>query len=140
MQNFLRISDAVSLAFHTLWLLAAHEDELLNTPHIAKQLKVSEHHLQKVHQRLTKAGFIQAVRGPKGGFRLSMPKNEITLLAVFEAIEGPFDPSRCMLGNPECQVKNCLLGNLVDGVNSLVRGHFEKHTIAQLAETELLKR
>ena len=139
MQNLLRISDAVSLAFHTLWLLAERADELHSTPDIAKTLAVSEHHLQKVHQRLTKAGFIRAVRGPKGGFCLNRPADEITLLEVFEAIDGVLDPCRCMLGRAQCRVECCLLGSLVEQVNSLVRTQFQKLTIAQLAQTGLVK-
>jgi len=139
MQNFLRISNAVSLAFHTMWLLAECEDKPLNTPDIAKTLKVSEHHLQKVHQRLAKAGFIQALRGPRGGFRLVRPANEITLLEVFEAIDGPFDPCHCMLGHTSCRVNNCILGDLLDRVNGLVYDHLRQFTIAQLAQTSLLK-
>lgn len=138
MQNLLRISDAVSLAFHTLWLLAEREDELLRTPDIAETLAVSEHHLQKVHQRLAKAGFIEAVRGPKGGFRLSRPAGEITLLQVFEAIDGPLMPCQCILGRASCRVDNCILGNLVERVNSLVYDQFQKTTISQLAQTGLV--
>lgn len=140
MQNLLRISDAVSLAFHTLWLLAEQENEegYLSTPDIADKLAVSEHHLQKVHQRLTKAGFIRAVRGPKGGFCLNRPASEITLLEVFESIDGPMEPSRCLLGRAQCRMENCLLGCLVDQVNQLVRTHFERITLDQLAKTGLL--
>lgn len=140
MQNLLRISDAVSLAFHTLWLLAEQESKsgYLQTPDIAKRLAVSEHHLQKVHQRLAKAGFIRAIRGPKGGFCLNRPAREITLLEIFEAIDGPLEPSRCLLGRGQCQVENCLLGCLVDQVNQLVRSHFERITLDQLAQIGLL--
>jgi Rrf2 family protein len=139
MQNFLRISNAVSLAFHTMWLLAERADRRLNTPDIAKTLDVSEHHLQKVHQRLAKAGFIQAVRGPRGGFRLLRPAEEITLLEVFEAIDGPFNPCHCMLGHPGCRVNGCILGNLVDRVDSLVYDHLRQFTVAELAQTPLSK-
>ncbi len=134
MQNFLRISEAVSLAFHTMGLLASRKHEVLRTSDIAKTLEASEHHLQKIHNRLAKTGFIQAVRGPKGGFRLDRPPHEITLLAIFQAIEGPLDPCACMLGRPSCQMDDCILGDLVDRVNSLVREHLEKSTIEQLTQ------
>jgi len=140
MQNLLKISDAVSLAFHTLWLLAEREGKggYLQTPEIAERLAVSEHHLQKVHQRLAKAGFIRAIRGPKGGFCLNRPAKEITLLEIFEAIDGPLEPSRCLLGRAKCRVENCLLGCLVEQVNQLVRTHFERITLDKLAQVGLL--
>ncbi|MGC9327990.1 MAG: RrF2 family transcriptional regulator [Candidatus Hinthialibacter sp.] len=137
MHNLLRVSDAVSLAFHTLWLLAEREHEFLRTPEIAKLLSVSEHHLQKVHQRLTKAGFIRAVRGPKGGFTLNRPAEEITLMQIYEAIDGPLETTHCMLGRSTCRVKHCRLSELVKEVNHVVRRHFEKITLADLAKSEL---
>lgn len=132
MQNFLRISEAVSLAFHTMGLLASRKSEVLRTSDIAKTLAVSEHHLQKIHNRLAKTGFIQAVRGPKGGFRLVRPPHEITLLEIFQAIEGPLDPRACMMGRASCQMDDCILGDLVDRVNSMVHQHLEKCTVEQL--------
>ncbi|MBN2326051.1 MAG: Rrf2 family transcriptional regulator [Candidatus Omnitrophica bacterium] len=137
MHNLLRVSDAVSLAFHTLWLLAERQNELLRTPEIAEILSVSEHHLQKVHQRLAKAGFIRAVRGPKGGFILNRSPEKITLMQIYEAIDGPLETRRCMLGRSTCRVQDCLLGELVEEVNQLVRRHFEKITLAELAKTDL---
>jgi Rrf2 family protein len=133
MQNFLRISEAVSLAFHSMGLLASRKNEVLRTSDIAKTLAVSEHHLQKVHHRLAKAGFIQAVRGPKGGFRIDRPAHEITLIEIFQALEGPLDPCACMMGRPSCEVQDCVLGDLVDRVNSLVREHLENCTVEQLS-------
>lgn len=39
--------------------------------------------------RLVKQGLVRAVRGQKGGFVLARPPQEITLIDVLEALEGP---------------------------------------------------
>ena len=107
MPNLINFSDAVNLAFHTLGVLASRKGDYIRTNEIAGLLKVSTHHLQKVHQRLTKMGLIQAARGPKGGFSLKKPAQEITLLEVYEAMEGPFSTNQCLLGRPQCEPRTC---------------------------------
>lgn len=134
MYNLIRISDAAALALHTVDYLARNRERYVRAQEIAEQLEVSEHHLQKVHQRLSKEGLIQSIRGPKGGVQLAKDPSEITLMEIYEAIEGPFSPNRCMLGEPTCKREGCLLGNLVEKVNVLVRDYFTKNSVADISE------
>ena len=43
----------------------------------------------KIFQLLTRAGILDAVRGPGGGYSLRRPPEEITMREVVEGIEGP---------------------------------------------------
>ncbi|MCF8044104.1 MAG: Rrf2 family transcriptional regulator, partial [Desulfarculaceae bacterium] len=70
MQQLLKISEAASLALHTMGLLASRPGEQVPTRELAARLKVSEAHLAKVMQRLGRAGLVRSQRGPKGGFAL----------------------------------------------------------------------
>jgi Rrf2 family protein len=74
-----------------------------------------------VLQRLTKARLVPTIRGPKGGFTLARPPAEVTLLQVYEAIEGPIEPPGCLLGAPVCRLKTCMLGGLLAEVDVRVR-------------------
>mgnify|MGYP000879180062 CR=1 FL=1 len=132
--KMLRISDAAALALHTMAILARAPDRLISTHEIAEMLDLSENHLAKVRQQLAKAGLVDAVRGPSGGFRLAKPPEEITLMEVYEAIEGPFHPSDCLLGRPACDGRKCVLGGLVQSVNGQVRQYLTETTLAQLAK------
>ena len=49
-------------------LLAAHPRERMSAGRIAELLGASQAHLAKVMQRLVKAGLVDSVRGPGGGF------------------------------------------------------------------------
>lgn len=133
MPTVLRISDAASLALHTMGLLAAHKGEVLATPAIAEQLEVSEAHLSKVLQRLSKLDLVTSVRGAKGGFRLDREPTSISLLEVYEAIDGPLRPSACLLGHRSCGGRSCILGDLLGTVNEQVARHFGSRTVADLA-------
>ncbi|MBD3266097.1 Rrf2 family transcriptional regulator [bacterium] len=135
MQNLVNFSDAVSLAFHAVGVMAVEPEKYYRTKEIADMLQVSEHHLQKVHQRLAKMGFIRAVRGPKGGYALNRPPQGIPLLDVFEAIEGPLNPNQCLLGKPKCQKADCALGKMVDHVNAIVKEHLGNLTAQDLASS-----
>ena len=126
MATVLKISDAASLALHTMALLANRRERPLTAKEIASTFHASEAHLAKVLQRLAKAGLVLSTPGPHGGFRLRDGAGDMTLLQVYEAIEGPMSSTNCLLGVPVCGGKKCLLGRLVCNLNSQVRGVFSK--------------
>lgn len=132
MPNLLRISDAASLGLHTMAYIANEPDRRVSTHEVAEALGVSENHLAKVRDRLVKAGLIEAVRGPGGGFRPAKPVAQVTLLEVYEAIEGPMKPGVCLLGKPLCGRGQCILGNLIDSVNRQVMDYFSGTTLDKL--------
>lgn len=121
MPDVLRISEAASLAMHTMVLLAEDPERVLSTHDIATTLGVSGAHLSKVLQRLGRAGLVHSVRGPRGGFRPGKATDEITLLEVYEAIEGAITPRRCLLDKPICNGTGCILGDLLSTVNHRMR-------------------
>lgn len=140
MSGIFKITEAASLALHTVALLASRPKQLTSTRQIAGILDISENHLSKVLQQLHRVGMVESVRGPGGGFRLAKPADEITLLEVYEHIEGPLDTSHCLL--EACQAERCLLGNLLANLNRKVRDYFENTKISQLSgfvEKQFLK-
>jgi len=134
MSTALRISEAASLAFHTMALLSAEPDRRHSARELAETLRVSEAHLAKVMQRLARRGFVDSVRGPGGGFSLGSGAGDVTLLEIFESIEGPFNPSNCLLGGMLCGGRRCIFGDLVKTVNDEVLAYLSGTRICQLAD------
>jgi Rrf2 family protein len=132
MANALRISEATSLALHTTVLLAAHSDGLLSTREIAATLGVSEAHLSKVLQRLGRVGLVKSIRGPRGGFRLGKPGDKITLLDVYQAIEGRLAAHACLLGARVCRGEQCVLGGLLGAVNKQLKDYLAQTRLSEL--------
>lgn len=132
MSNVLKISEAASLAMHTMGLLAAKPDRMLSTKEIASVLGASEAHLSKVLQRLSRGGFVRSIRGPKGGFTLGKESDEIFLLEVYESIEGPLLSSNCLLSEPVCDGTECILGGLLKTVNKEVKEYMSKTKVSDL--------
>lgn len=62
--------------------------------------------LSKVVQRLVHAGMVSSHRGTRGGFSLRVPGEEVTLLDVIEAIEGPTQMNLCLGDGPGCERKS----------------------------------
>jgi len=132
MANMLKISEAASLAMHTMVLLAKDPERVVSNREIAERLKVSEAHLSKVLQRLTRVGLVAPVRGPKGGFRLSGSPEQITLLKVYESIEGRLVPKTCLFEKPVCGGGACILGDLLTTVNRRIADHLSGTTLSDL--------
>jgi len=131
MPNVLKISEAASLALHTMAYLAADTAALHATRRIAGDLGVSEAHLAKVLQRLGREGLVKSQRGPGGGFSLARDAATITLLDVYQATEGPLDDPGCLLGRPACG-GGCILGGLLEKVTSEVRDYLGKTRLSDL--------
>ncbi len=133
MSNALRISEATSLAMHTMALLAKEENGGLSSREIASSLDVSQSHLQKVLQRLGHSGLVRSERGPKGGFRLARPAEDISLLEVYESVEGPLRLANCLFGRTACPNERCILGDLVASVNQQFATYLRETQVGQLA-------
>jgi len=112
MTGILKISEAASLALHTMVILSKEPSRIYNAKEIAVTLNASKHHLSKVLKTLERSGFVTAIRGPKGGYILPESKKDVKLLKIYEAIEGPLEPVKCLLKKRICSGHKCILGDL----------------------------
>ena len=129
--SLLKISEAASLALHTMAILACNPGQTISTREIAGQLKVSEAHLAKVLQRLGRAGLVKSQRGPGGGFVLGREPGEISLLDIYEVTEGPLPGRNCLLNRPACNGQ-CILGGLLSQVEDQVKTYFSQTRLSDL--------
>lgn len=139
MMQLLHVSEAASLGLHAMAMLAKAGEERKGLSALAGPLGASEHTLSKVMQRLVHAGLATSTRGPRGGFSLSGDPETITLLQVYEAVEGPIGEAGCLLGKPACDGTGCVLGGLVESVHTQVKGYLTTTTLAALAKGVTLK-
>lgn len=121
MKKILPISDAAALALHTMTIMSAQPKNTFSNAKIASALRASGNHLSKVLQRLARCGLVHSIRGPKGGFRITPRWERITLLKIYEAMDGEWKPMECLLGHQHCAIGNsCLLGNLLHNMNKQI--------------------
>ena len=61
-------------------------------------------YLEHLVAKLREAGLVSSTRGAHGGYRLARPAEEITMLQVVEALEGPIAPMECFHESREGRV------------------------------------
>lgn len=134
MNSLLRLSDAASLALHSMVRLACEPSSgAVSVATMARDLGVSEAHLSKVLQRLAKCRLVDSTRGPAGGYRLAEGAEAASLLRVCEAVDGPLPQATCLLKRRVCGARPCLLGSLLTDVAEQVRSCLATRTLADLA-------
>jgi len=132
MNGILRISEAAAIGIHAVVALASHKEERISGHDLAAAMKASEAHLAKVMPKLVKAGLIKSERGPSGGFSLATDAERISLLDVYEAIEGKFPDGHCLFANPVCKGKSCPLGGFIGKINKEALEYFSETTVGKI--------
>lgn len=74
---------------------AARPERLCSIAEIARAYGISKSHLMKVVTDLVTAGYLEGLRGRKGGIRLARPASHINVGEVVRHTEGGFDLVDC---------------------------------------------
>lgn len=131
MSKIVAYSEAVSIGIHSM-VLISRSGEMMNALKIAEATGSSKHHVAKILQRLVKEGFLSSARGPSGGFRLNVNPSEISLLLIYEAIEGKIIISDCSNEHMVCPFSKCIMGNVVSQMTQLFIDYLSTNTVADL--------
>ena len=131
MSKIINISEAASIAIHSIILIAKSEVKI-NANQIAEQLNFSKSHLAKVMHVLTKNGYLTSERGPKGGFVLNKSPNKISLLEIYETVEGLVEAFNCVTACTKCPFKACIFGGLTTKFTEEFTLHLKTTKVADL--------
>lgn len=130
-----------------MWLNSTAQTALNAVLHIARQttdtpVRVDEiaastdaprNYLSKTLHALGKAGVLRSWRGPKGGFQLARPADQVSLAQVV----APFAPAngrRCLIGNTRCSdLTPCAAHRSWSPVAGEVERYFAHTSVAELA-------
>lgn len=131
MAKIVTYSEAASIGMHGM-VLIARAGEIMNVQKITEITGSSKHHVAKVMQRLVKDGLLISNRGPLGGFMLNEEPKNITLLRIYESIEGEVKILECPHEKPVCPFGKCILGNVVPQMTTLFRDQLASTTLFDL--------
>ncbi len=118
MPQIFPFSQATSIAFRSMVAITG-SDVNLSIDMIALVTGASRHHVAKVLQRLAKRGLISSKRGPGGGFYLKQKPEKITLLDIYEAIEGQW-----LLDSVKAERKRSLRHEPFNKLSDEISSHF----------------
>ena len=88
--------------------LLAQGGEVTPVSALAEAECVPEDFLRKIMQKLHRAGLVESEQGPFGGYKLARDPDEVTLLDVTVAVQGPIVMNACFADPQVCRnVKSC---------------------------------
>jgi Rrf2 family protein len=86
----MRISRSTGYALVAVGYVAQnYKDGAVLAARISREYNIPLEYLLKILQQLVRANVLRSKRGPRGGFFLARPAEEITMLQIIEAVEGP---------------------------------------------------
>jgi rrf2 family protein (putative transcriptional regulator) len=140
----MKLSDGVEWGIHVTTILAVlPPDKALPAARLAEFHGVPAAYLAKHLQALSRAGILESVQGPRGGYRLARPAAKITVLDVVEAIDGTASAFRCTeirQRGPAAQPASayplpCGIHRVMTSADAVWRASLRAVTIADLVRT-----
>ena len=131
----MRLTLQADYGLRALMYLTLRSGEVVPIGEVASAYGVSAHHMTKVGQRLARCGYVEQVRGARGGVRLARDPASISIGAVVRDLEPSlalvecFDPdtNTCVLA-PVCELKRILLA-----AQKAFLAELDRHTLADAA-------
>lgn len=139
----MRLSEGVEWGVHCCVVLAVLPDgAALPTGRLAEFHGVPVAYLAKHLQAMSRAGILVAGKGPRGGYRLARTPVDISVLDVFEAVDGEDPAFRCMeirrrgpVAMPASEYRTmCGIHRVMVEADGVWRAELARTSIADLAE------
>lgn len=113
---------------------ARSDGDYVSTQEIASVAEIPYAHFAKTIAQLKRAGLVLTSRGKSGGILLARPADEITVLDVVLAIDGPSTLRDCPLFLAQCDcTRECSLHKLWRKAHDAVLTFLKRTTIADIA-------
>ncbi|MCK2148673.1 MULTISPECIES: RrF2 family transcriptional regulator [Marinobacter] len=100
----MHITRYTDYSLRVLIYLAVQGDRLATIQEIADSYEISKNHLMKVVHQLNKKGYIETVRGKKGGMRLLMAPTEIRVGVLVRETEQDLSIVECFTSKNACKI------------------------------------
>ena len=126
------VSQTAEYALRAIVVLAENGAAPRTAQAIADRASVPPDYLIKVLQPLVRAGIVAAQRGRGGGFVLSRPASEITVLDVVSAVDPLRRIRHCPLGLKSHGFQLCPLHRKLDDAVRSVEEAFASTTVADM--------
>lgn len=107
---------------------------------IAQEESISPEFLEQIFYKLKKAGVIDSVRGPGGGFIFNRDPGEVTVKDIFLAVDEGLDITPCTActppdGDDPCdRVETCIVHLVWQDISEHILTYLESITLASVLE------
>ncbi len=104
---------------------------------ISERQGISLSYLEQLFSRLRKQDLVSSTRGPGGGYRLSRPADEITVLDVISAVDEKVDSTACD-GKGNCHGdEQCLSHELWQSLSEQIQSYLSNITLGEVVHNHL---
>ncbi|MCE2510712.1 MAG: Rrf2 family transcriptional regulator [Alphaproteobacteria bacterium] len=108
---------------------------------IATRQEISLSYLEQLFGKLRRAGLVNSVRGPGGGYLLAHPKEQIRISDIILAVDEPIRATRCKLGSPSgCRTDKgrCITHDLWEELGNHIHLFLNSVSLADVCEERVL--
>ena len=120
-----------------LYLSGKEQTELVSRREIAHAMEIPNQFLGKIAQQLSRSGFIEIVQGAKGGYRLRVTPEKLTLLEIVEAVTGEIFLNDCVMRPGNCfRSRTCSVHRVWEKAREQLRETLREATFAKLMTEE----
>jgi Rrf2 family protein len=129
----MRLTRAASYAIHAVVFMANQKhNRPVASHHIAQARGIPERFLLKVLKPLVSVRVLLSIKGPNGGYRLAKSPNEISLLEILEAVDGPIRGQESYARDETDGHLNKRLDQICNQAADQIRRHLQKVRISDL--------
>ncbi|MDK4679875.1 Fe-S cluster assembly transcription factor [Kingella negevensis] len=103
---------------------------------ISERQKISLSYLEQLFSKLRRAGLVESIRGPGGGYILGKPADQINIAQIITAAEDKLDATLC---NRKANCHGgapCITHGLWENLNQTIDNYLSNITLASLLEQE----
>lgn len=105
----------------------------IRTGQISEEQNIPEVFLKKTIQLLARGGLVNTQRGAQGGVRLTVPADQITIIDVIEAVEGPLAINPCLAEGRHCQnEQSCQIRRILQKTQDAIRVELGRETVQDI--------
>ena len=116
-----------------LYLSLLEEGMVVGRKEIAREMDIPDQFLGKIAQQLSRAGILEIVQGPKGGFRLLISPDKMSLLDVVEAVIGEIFLNDCLMRPDSCSRSHtCAVNKVWEKARNQLRDTLRENTFDKL--------
>ena len=113
------------------------DGQVLSARVLAREASVPGPVTSKLLQKLQSSGIAASKMGSGGGFYLARPPEKISLLQIIEAVQGPINVNRCLLGDYKCPLKGrCPLNPKLKKVQTEIESVMSGLLLSELARED----
>ena len=99
---------------------------------VSERQKISLSYLEQLFGKLRRAGLVDSVRGPGGGYNLARPASEVSVADIILAVDEPIDATQCG-GRENCKDdRRCMTHELWASLNAHIFAFLRSVTLANL--------